>query len=47
MSACEPYMMSKSGRLSESESTMNNESEDQHPAGVYETPNLPPIYEQI
>ena len=47
MTDCEPYMMSKFGGHGEPGIGPNLETSQQESARVYETPNLPSVYEQI
>ena len=47
MTECEPYMLSKFGRHGESGIAPDAEISQQESARVYETPNLPSVYEQI
>ena len=47
MTECEPYMMSKFGGRGEPGIAPNVETSQQESAKLYETPNLPSIYEQI
>ena len=47
MTECEPYMMSKCGGRGEPGIGPSLETKQQESAWVYETPNLPSIYEQM
>ena len=47
MTQCEPYMMSKCKVHGEPVKPQSIEARSQEPVGVYETPNLLAIYEQI
>ena len=47
MTACEPYAVLKGGVHSESAKASDTDTNNEESARVYETPNLPSVYEQI